>query len=37
MIRSRAEPTGIQTPVTGQVQQINIAENQKVTIGDTLI
>jgi multidrug resistance efflux pump len=37
IIRSQAEPTNIQTPVTGQVQEILISENRKVTIGDTLI
>lgn len=37
MIRSQAEPTIIQTPVTGQVQKICIRENMKVSIGDTLI
>ncbi len=37
IIRSQAEPTNIQIPVTGQVQEILISENRKVTIGDTLI
>lgn len=37
LIRSRTEPTNVQAPVTGQVQRINITENQKVTVGDTLI
>ena len=37
LIRSRTEPTNVQTPVTAQVQRINITENQKVTVGDTLI
>ena len=37
MIRSQAEPTNLQTPVTGQVQDIRIRENMKVSVGDTLI
>ena len=37
IIRSQAEPTSIQAPVTGQVQKICIRENMKVTVGDTLI
>lgn len=37
IIRSQAEPTNIQTPVTGQVKKIRIYENMKVSIGDTLI
>lgn len=37
IIRSQAEPTSIQAPVTGQVQKICIRENIKVSIGDTLI
>jgi HlyD family secretion protein len=37
MIRSQAEPTSIQAPVTGQVQKICIHENMKVSVGDTLI
>ncbi len=37
IIRSRVEITSIQTPVTGQVQEINLRENMKVMPGDTLI
>ena len=37
MIRSQAEPTSVQTSVTGQVKDIRIRENMKVSIGDTLI
>jgi multidrug resistance efflux pump len=37
IIRSQIEPTSIQTPVTGQVQEIRIDENMKVVVGDTLI
>lgn len=37
IIRSQAEPTSIQAPVTGQVQRICIRENMKVSVGDTLI
>lgn len=37
IIRSQTEPTSIQTPVTGQVQEINLQENMKVMLGDTLI
>ncbi len=37
IIRSQSEPTNIQTPVTGQVQEIRIRENLKVATGDTLI
>ena len=37
IIRSQAEPTSIQAPVTGQVQKICIRENMKVSVGDTLI
>ncbi|MDO8929605.1 MAG: biotin/lipoyl-binding protein [Bacteroidota bacterium] len=37
IIRSQAEPTSIQAPVTGQVQKIYLRENMKVAIGDTLI
>jgi HlyD family secretion protein len=37
MIRSQGEPTSLQAPVTGQVQEIRIRENMKVTAGDTLI
>jgi HlyD family secretion protein len=37
IIRSQAEPTSIQAPVTGQVQKISIRENMKVSVGDTLI
>ena len=37
MIRSQAEPTNLQTPVIGQVQEIRIRENMKVLVGDTLI
>ncbi len=37
IIRSLSEPTGIQVPVTGQVEKICIHENLRVTVGDTLI
>ena len=37
IIRSQAEPANLQTPVTGQVQEIRIRENMKVSVGDTLI
>jgi ABC-type phosphate/phosphonate transport system ATPase subunit len=37
IIRSQSEPTAIQAPVTGQVQEIRISENMKVAAGDTLI
>jgi len=37
IIRSQAEPTSIQAPITGQVQKICIRENMKVAVGDTLI
>ena len=37
IIRSQAEPTSVQTPVTGQVKKIGIHENMKVSVGDTLI
>ncbi|MDP2335677.1 MAG: HlyD family efflux transporter periplasmic adaptor subunit [Bacteroidota bacterium] len=37
IIRSQAEPTSIQAPVSGQVQKICIRENMKVSVGDTLI
>jgi HlyD family secretion protein len=36
IIRSQAEPTSIQTPITGQVKEIRIHENMKVMVGDTL-
>jgi hypothetical protein len=37
MIRSQSEPTSIQTSITGQVKEIRIRENMKVSVGDTLI
>jgi len=37
IIRSQTEPTAVQTPITGQVQEIRIHENMKIASGDTLI
>lgn len=37
IIRSQAEPTIVQAPVIGQVKQIRMCENMKVSVGDTLI
>ncbi|NEW84282.1 MAG: HlyD family efflux transporter periplasmic adaptor subunit [Mariniphaga sp.] len=37
VIRSMDEPNSIQTPVTGQVKEMRIHENMKVSVGDTLI